>query len=200
MSRSVSMTAPTRTAPPATVPLTESEMKSHARVDFSNEDALAAVYVASAVEHLDGRAGLLGRALITQTWEVSLDKFPEDVIRLPLGPAQSVTDVAYYDADNAEQTLASSTYRLHHDARGPYLRRVYGAEWPETYDRDDAVTVTWQAGYGDAATDVPEAIRQAIRLLSAHWFEMREPAAVGASVAEVPMSVAALIAPYRRRG
>ncbi len=52
-------------------------------------------------------------------------------------------------------------------------------------------------GYGDAGTDVPEPLRQAIRLLVAHWYENRGLIAVGHEVAILPQTVAALIAPYR---
>jgi uncharacterized phiE125 gp8 family phage protein len=51
-------------------------------------------------------------------------------------------------------------------------------------------------GYGDAATDVPEPLRQAVRLLVAHWYENRGLAAIG-TVTVLPTTVAALIAPYR---
>ncbi len=53
------------------------------------------------------------------------------------------------------------------------------------------------AGYGDAATDVPEPLRQAIRLLTAHWYDNRGLAAIGHETAVLPQTVAALIAPYR---
>jgi uncharacterized phiE125 gp8 family phage protein len=43
---------------------------------------------------------------------------------------------------------------------------------------------------------VPEPIRQAIRILVAHWHENRAIVA-GAEVAPVPPNAAALIAPYR---
>ena len=52
------------------------------------------------------------------------------------------------------------------------------------------------SGYGDDAADVPQPLRQAIRLLVAHWYENRGLAAVGA-VTVLPSTVAALIAPYR---
>ena len=51
-------------------------------------------------------------------------------------------------------------------------------------------------GYGDAAVDVPQALRQAIRLLVAHWYENRGLVTVGTATV-LPQSVAALIAPYR---
>ena len=54
-----------------------------------------------------------------------------------------------------------------------------------------------EVGYGDAGADVPEPLRQAIRLLVAHWYENRGLIAAGNAVAVLPASVAALIAPYR---
>ena len=51
-------------------------------------------------------------------------------------------------------------------------------------------------GFGDVASNVPEPIRHAIRILVAHWHENRAIVA-GAEVAPVPANAAALIAPYR---
>jgi uncharacterized phiE125 gp8 family phage protein len=53
-------------------------------------------------------------------------------------------------------------------------------------------------GYGDAATDVPEALRQAVRLLVAHWYENRGVVATDTTrVAPLPSTITALLAPYR---
>jgi uncharacterized phiE125 gp8 family phage protein len=54
-----------------------------------------------------------------------------------------------------------------------------------------------EAGYGAVGSDVPEALRQALRLLAAHWYENRGIAAIGQAVALLPANVSALIAPYR---
>ena len=54
-----------------------------------------------------------------------------------------------------------------------------------------------ELGFGAAATDVPDALRHAIRMLVAHWYENRGLAAIGGTVAMLPASVNALIAPYR---
>lgn len=72
-------------------------------------------------------------------------------------------------------------------------------QWPQTYTREDAVRVTWAAGYGPAATDVPAAIRQAMLLMIGHWFENREASVVGVSVTDLPMAVNSLLAPYSLR-
>jgi uncharacterized phiE125 gp8 family phage protein len=54
-----------------------------------------------------------------------------------------------------------------------------------------------EVGYGDALFDVPEPLRQAVRVLVAHWYENRGLIAAGQSVAVLPESVNALIKPYR---
>jgi uncharacterized phiE125 gp8 family phage protein len=74
-------------------------------------------------------------------------------------------------------------------------------DWPATADRPDAVRVTMTAGYGGPA-DVPAPLRAAILLMTGDLYRFRESVAVGAAVAELPVStsVGALIAPYRRVG
>ena len=55
------------------------------------------------------------------------------------------------------------------------------------------------AGYG-AATGVPQAIRQGILLLAAHFYENREAVSMEPGAAELPLGVAALWRPYRVLG
>ena len=55
------------------------EMKAHIRQDSDVEDAedgAILTFIAAATGKLDGRDGLLGRCLITQTWILKLDRFP----------------------------------------------------------------------------------------------------------------------------
>ena len=92
-----------RIAAPAAEPISLATAKAHLRVTHAAEDTLIPLYISAAVSKLDGKDGLLGRAMITQDWQLSLDSFPCDgVIELPLPPLQEVTFVKYFDADNAE--------------------------------------------------------------------------------------------------
>jgi len=59
------------------------------------------------------------------------------------------------------------------------------------------IEVDVAVGYGDAPGDVPQPLRQAIKLLVAHWYENRGLIALGQPVAVLPASAAALLAPYR---
>lgn len=192
------MLAPVRTVAPAVPLLTLDDAKAHLRVDHADEDALISGLIDAAAAHLDGYNGILGRALITQTWAA---EFPTFVNRMdiPLGPVQSAT-IQYYDSLNAQQTLATSVYAVLSDGLGPYVTLKYNQQWPQTYTRDDAVKITFVAGYGATAPDVPAAIRSAMLLLISHWYDNRSALSVGESVSEMPFSVTALLAPFRRVG
>jgi uncharacterized phiE125 gp8 family phage protein len=65
-----------------------------------------------------------------------------------------------------------------------------------TATADDTLRVAYKAGYGDAAADVPQALRQAILLLVGHWFAQRE-AVASTQLHDVPFAVQALCNPYR---
>lgn len=78
------MLAPVRVTPPAEPPVSLEEAKAHLRVDFGDDDLYVAGLIEAATAHLDGWSGILGRALVTQTWRQDLCGFPRDgVIRLP---------------------------------------------------------------------------------------------------------------------
>jgi uncharacterized phiE125 gp8 family phage protein len=189
------MLAPVRTSAPASEPVTLVEAKLHCRVDHTDDDNLINGLISAATGHLDGWSGILGRCLITQSWRQDYDAFA-DTLRLPLGPAASITSITYYDGDNTQQTLATSVYGLFVDDAGPYVRLKPDQDWPGTYDRPDAVSVTWVCG---AATVLP-AIKAAILLLIGHWYANREAVNVGNITSELPIAVDALLRPYRAVG
>jgi uncharacterized phiE125 gp8 family phage protein len=106
--------------------------------------------------------------------------------------------VTYSDAANAAQTLSASVYHVIDDVMGGAIALASGQSWPPTYERPDAVRVTFVAGYG-AAADVPETLKAAIKLMVGDMYRNRETAAAG-QMNQIPMSttVDMLIAPYRR--
>lgn len=177
-----------------------SEAKAALRVDTTDEDPLIIRLVAAATTRLDGADGLLGRALLTQQWALTLDGFTglgDGRIILPLPPAQSVDSIVYVDAAGADQTMASGDYQVVTSAEPGYVVPAYGTSWPSARCQPDAVTVTFTTGYGAQAADVPDTIRQAILLMVGTWFEHREAVVIGQTPAVVPMSADALLAPHR---
>jgi uncharacterized phiE125 gp8 family phage protein len=183
---------------PAGLPVTLELAKAFLRIDGNDDDAVVSALIRAATANLDGTAGVLRRALVTQTWEQPFRSF-HSRMRLPLAPVASIAAVKHYDADNALQTVSAADYSLVEDDLGPYLAWSPDALRPDLFDRPDPVVVTFVAGYG-AATDVPAAIRQAILLLVAQWFATREPVSATGGAAELPLTVTHLLAPYRRVG
>jgi uncharacterized phiE125 gp8 family phage protein len=193
-----SMLAPVRTVAPTEAPVSLDDMKLHLHVVGDDEDTLVQAYIDAATAHLDGYTGIVGRALVTQTLRQDFDGF-RSCLRLPVGPVASVSGVTYYDSANISQTLATSVYDHFTDALGSYIALKPGQFiWPSAYTRRDAVSVTFIAG--DAAADVPAPLKVAIMLIAANWYENREAVNVGNITSEMPMGVAALIAPYSRIG
>ncbi len=189
---------PVRTIAPTVLPLSVAELKAQTRVDWADDDTIIERYIGAAVSYLDGYSGVLGRAIINQTWKIE-DRYLCTRMRLPLGDASAITSIKYYDADNSQQTASSSLYSLHTDSLGPFVELKSGQSWPAVYDRPDAVEILWVAGFGAAATAVPPAIVQAIALLAAHWYENRSAVGEG-GWNELPFTVRALCAPFRQVG
>lgn len=193
------MLTPVRTVAPADALLTLAELKAHLRVDHAEEDTLLEGLIAAATAYLDGWSGVLGRCLIQQTWRQDAESFAA-ASPLPFPDISSVS-VAYTDANGSDQALDASVYQLVNRAAGSFLVLRNGQGWPAVATRPDAVRVTLVAGYGETAAHVPAAVRQAALLLCGHWYQSREAVSMKPGESrEVPLTVSALLAPFRRVG
>ena len=184
---------------PGTEPISLTEAKSHLRVDHSNEDDLIDILRQAAREMVENHTN---RSLITQTREITIDYFPLHLtngwgcVPLTHGPVSSVTSVEYYDGDDVEQTLNSSLYWV--DTNSGIPKIVVKNSWPSTYDKPNAITITYVAGYG-AASDVPSPLRQAMLLILGHLYENRQQVIVSGSptaALEIPFGASALMSTY----
>lgn len=184
---------------PTTEVLTTAEAKMQLRVDHNDEDGFIDSLIVAAREFVE--TAVLSRALITQTLELYLDQWPEaGRIALPRPPVQSVTSVTYVLDTGVEQTLSSSLYFLNSARQPGAVVLNEGESWPsETLRPEAAVKVTYVAGYGNAAADVPMPIRQAILLIVGDLYENRENTLIdqGVVVRELPMAASRLLSTYR---
>ena len=182
--------------PPAALPVALQEARDHLRVDHTAEDSLIEGYIAAATDRLDGAEGYLGRALITQVWELALDSFPTQ-LRLPLPPCQAIEAISYIAPDGTADTLDPASYIATGlgSATGAILLFPNGT--PPTARRPDAVTIRFTAGFGTAAATVPAAIRAAILARVAHMYEHRESVVTGETARELPFGEDDLITPWR---
>jgi len=113
------------------------------------------------------------RAFITQAWKVTLDSWP-DTIYLPRPPAINVSSIKYYDIDGNQQTLSTDVWDSDIQAEPGRVYRAYGQSWPSIQGKENAIEVNYTAGYGDAASDVPDAIKLAIMMRAANIFDAPE--------------------------
>lgn len=181
------------TTPPAVEPLTVTEVKSHLKIDVSTEDTLLAGYLAAARLQCELEAR---RAFVTQTLQLKLEGWPwAEEIYLPRPPLQSVTSVVYVDNENGSHTMSASDYIVDSASEPGRIILAFGAGWPgASLQPGPAITITYVAGYGDA-DDVPQTYKQAILLLTGHFYENREEiiAQQGVTIARLPLGVSALL-------
>jgi uncharacterized phiE125 gp8 family phage protein len=180
-----------RTSGPTSEPITTAEAKSHLRVDSTDHDTRIDALIRAAREYVEQ---VTRRALMTQTWKLYLDDFPlSERIDLPRPPIQSVTLIEYVDTDGATQTLDASQYRVDSKTEPGRITEAEGVTWPATDQVTNAVTITYDAGYGGTAADVPQAIQEAIQLQVELLFD-RPDSGYAKTLRE---SRDALLAPYR---
>jgi uncharacterized phiE125 gp8 family phage protein len=123
------------------------------------------------------------RALITQTWRLSLREIPYTGphhkpnygrIYLPRPPLVGITSIQYVDDNGATQTLSSSLYQVTADASPAYVEPAYSEVWPVLRpETAEAIKITYTAGFGDDPEDIPAQYQNVIFELVAFRFMNR---------------------------
>ena len=184
----------TQSVAPSVEPVTTTAQKTWMRVDSSDEDALIGSLAAAARAYVEMATS---RQLITATWVLKLDNFPAGDIVLDIFPLQSIASIKYYDNNDEQQTWSSSLYDVDTALEPGRVRPASGQDYPsDVRGHTDDIEITFDAGHGDAASDVPDGIKAAINILAANWFENRE-SNTPIGLTPVPMSLESLIWQYR---
>lgn len=177
---------------PTTYPVSLAEAKLHLRVDGTDEDTLINSLIAAATAMAEN---FTWRTIMTTVYEYIDDDF-DPVIELDTYPIASIDSVKYYDTTNTLQTLSASNYESNLNESPATIRPKSGLTWPDVYDRYDAVTVRFTAGYASAAV-VPAPIKQAVLMVIGHLYANREDVVTGTQVNSMPQSSQYLLTPYR---
>jgi uncharacterized phiE125 gp8 family phage protein len=179
---------------PASEPVSLPDAKLFLRVEHDDDDDLIAALIAAARVQVEAQTR---RALITQTWRLVRDVWPAaGVLPILPVPLREVTAIGVYDADGMIHTLDVDDF--HVDAISAPAMLAFQRGVPLAPGRlNSGIEIDIDVGYGDDAEAVPAPLRQAIRLLVAHWYENRRIIAGSGEVASLPASVSALIASFR---
>jgi uncharacterized phiE125 gp8 family phage protein len=172
----------TRTAGPSET-LTVAQLREHARIDHTTEDAAIAAYIEAAADLI---LRLTGRAIGAQTWTASLQAWPGSQVgafrRVRLSPYPDAVTSVTVDGT----ALAAETYRL----RGDELLVS-----PDVAEPGSAITseivVTYTAG-----ANLPPALLQALKFLATNYYENRESGVLGTVNVNIPFSISVLLQPF----
>jgi len=183
--------------PPTVTPISVAEAKSHMNVTFSTDDTIIGLYIATATALCEA---ILQRKLITQTWKMWLDYWP-DKITVLFGDLQSVTHIKYTDSDETQATLSATLYNVDINSIPGRIILKDGENWPtDTLSEMNPIEIQFVTGYGLAAA-VPADIRNAVFLTTAHFYENREIYLISkmqsAGIAEIPLTAKALLSNHR---
>jgi uncharacterized phiE125 gp8 family phage protein len=162
----------------------------------STDDPILAILIASA--RAAGET-ITRRALMPQTWDLVLDRFPAWELSVPKPTLQSITSITYVDTNGAPQVLDPAAYLADPKSEPGRITPAYGLVWPIARWQTGAVTVRFVAGYADAAS-VPACIKSWMLLRIATLWENRSQLVIDTrtTMVELPTAfVDALLDPVR---
>lgn len=158
-------------------------LKSHLHIEHDLDDVYINQLAWAAIEHCEQYTG---RTFAPETYEKVLPYFCDE-IELEFGPITDVEPIDYYDVENEPQTF--DDYYL----VGNTLVLSAEEEYPATYNRPDAVTITYHAG----AEAIPPSVKQAAFFLVAAWNENREGEITGTISTQLALGIDRLLQPWR---
>lgn len=181
--------------PAPILPVTLAAAKAHVRVDSDDDDDMLGAMIAAAVDYAEA---FMGRALVEQTFDLTLDAFPDSgkPIRLPRPPLIEVVGIFVRNAEDGEDELEG--YRVDAAAApGRILPPSVG--WP-TGTSAAGIRIQYRAGYirmeGSplaAVGDIPPGIHAALLLYVGALYLQREPFIIGAAIATPPWGAEQLL-------
>ena len=184
------------TSPPGVEPFTLEDAKRQLKMDEADDDEKIAALITPVREVAEE---MQGRAYITQTLELRMDRFPGREFQLPRPPLQAVNSIKYIDADGAEQIFSAIKYAVDTDSEPGRIRVNSGESWPTLDTVMNAVRIEYIAGYGDSGADVKQRTIQAMYYLLTHYFEHPEWVVLGTIATKIPFTLRTLIALDRMR-
>lgn len=187
-------------SPPASLPVTLEQAKLQVNVTGSARDDLLTIYLEAATDAMEG---FLGRSLIDQTWDLTLNALPDDdgAVELLRPPLIELVGVFYTDDAGDEQEVAASDYTLDLSGALPKVR-LAGSSWPTARDIPGSARLRYRAGYLDQGVsppvaNVPPAIKAGILLYLGDLYAFRESFVAGDQAHALPDYIERMVRRYR---
>ena len=145
--------------------LTLAEIKTFLRIDGTDFDNILTPFIK--VSRQIGE-NITGREFVEKEFKLYLDTFPQcNEIEVKKSKLKSITSIQYYDVNNALQTLSSGDYYFTNDANYSSIYINNDKSFPSTYDRKQAVIITFKVDY----PNFPATLKQALLSVCAYLYE-----------------------------
>lgn len=201
-----------RTTPPNTTPITVRQAQDWLGLAAGTDDNLLRRLILGMTDIAEKHTK---RALITQSWTMSLDEWPGGVVdwwdawhavtletsgdnylELPYAPLQSVTSVTTYDVDDASTSITVGDYFIVDTNAEPGRMVLRSTQsWPVDTRIAVRAEIVYVSGYGDDDADVPYGVKQGILNMVAWQYEHRGDCDAGSVLAK--SGALSALAPYR---
>lgn len=172
-------------------PISLNEAKIWLKLDGEEEDDVIRALIVAARLMVEAE---IGHVLIGQNWRLIGDSWPPSgEISLRLGKVLAVQAARVFGADGVAIPLAPESITVLQGEEGSILIPTSS---PVPGRARAGIEIDLRLGFGEAASDVPEPIRLAIRRTVALWFENRgdgTEAEMG-----LPPQIRSLLRPFRR--
>ena len=177
--------------PPAVEPVSLADAKDWLKIDGPDEDKIISALITSARLAVEAATGLM---LITQTWRLSLDAWPQSgTLLLTHAPLQDVESFWFPDQNGNLQIVPLTNLNINAGGREPKLTLRGNVLLP--LQNQSAMALDLRFGYGDTADKIPEPLKLVIKMLVALWHENRGDDGASASL-RWPEQVTALLQPF----
>lgn len=164
----------TITTEPVCEPVTVADLRTHLRLDTTDQDDMLAGIIAACRKFAEDYQH---RTIITTSYQQYLENWP-CVIEPVRPPLISVESVKYIDTAGTEQTLAADQYRVDTASAPGRITRAYSVTYPTLQGVSNQVEINFTAGYGKQDGELTAAHSGAVTSITADGFTTA-PSATG---------------------
>ena len=173
--------------------ITLTEAKAYLRVDTSAEDSLIGDCLLAATQQIEDMANTRLKSVTSAGY---IDAFY--TTRFPVGPIVSVGSVQYKKQGQPSTYTTLPTTQWYATVQGVEARISFvnpPALEPDCLDR---VKINFDYGYDNSQHMRPRQFKQAILMLTLHYYDNRSPVSHTGKPVAVPMSVTSLVSTFRQ--
>lgn len=183
--------------------VTTAELKSQLRIDSSTEDTLLATYISAATQMAEHYCNRHFIEVKYKLWFNELPSnfslyYPDCTFKFPVGTDSAKDGLHYLASAGTSYTLFANTNWYSNQNTNPCQIKMINtpSDAIGTSDLDgtneEIYYFQFHTGFGDEARDVPDSIKQAIKLIASDMYYFRED-----RKRAFPMASEILLQPYK---